>query len=264
MDGTAAITALNTWGATGLLERTDTRGNVWYQFDAQGNVSQRLADNGTILSSDLYDSFGNLLLGGDSSDPYGYHGQAGYYFDHETGLMLCTHRYYDPTVGRWINRDPIGYEGGINIYGYCGNNPVNGLDTEGFVNMVHAYIDSDWFQQVEDYRDAMNDALTARNAAIEKLTTRVCSASTRVNPSVLQILRIYYQGIKINKEYNEQCSAIRRIHSKGHLYFVLLVEHSLAWMNDPNRMIDADKHWWQDPLYQSNTTSFAGSDGLDE
>jgi RHS repeat-associated protein len=93
-----------------------------------------------VLSSDLYDAYGNLLSGGDSSDPYGYNGQAGYYTDHETGLILCTHRYYDPTVGRWINRNPIGYDGGINLYGYCWNGPIDGEDYYG-------YKGSGWFHR---------------------------------------------------------------------------------------------------------------------
>jgi len=38
---------------------------------------------------------------------------------------------YDPSTGRWINRDPAGEEGGWNLYGYCDNNPVNSTDSLG-------------------------------------------------------------------------------------------------------------------------------------
>ena len=65
-------------------------------------------------------------------DPFGFGGQAGYYTDTETGLILCTHRYYDPANGRWLTRDPIGYAGGVNLYGYVGNNPGNRWDPSGF------------------------------------------------------------------------------------------------------------------------------------
>ena len=46
--------------------------------------------------------------------------------------MLLTHRYYDPNTGRFVTRDPIGYKGGINLYGFVGNNPVNRSDPSGF------------------------------------------------------------------------------------------------------------------------------------
>jgi uncharacterized protein RhaS with RHS repeats len=44
--------------------------------------------------------------------------------------------YYDPDTGRFLNRDPIGYEGGENLYGYAGNNPINEADPEGTVAAV--------------------------------------------------------------------------------------------------------------------------------
>ncbi len=76
-------------------------------------------------------AWGNLLSGGDPTDPCGYRAQFGYYTDHETGLILCGHRYYDPVAGRWLTRDPIGVAGGMNLYAYCGGDAVGGVDPEG-------------------------------------------------------------------------------------------------------------------------------------
>jgi len=70
-----------------------------------------------------------------TSDPVGYNGQWGYYTDSETGLMLCTYRYYDPANGRWLTRDPIGDRGGVNIYGYVGNEPSNRRDPKGLMTL---------------------------------------------------------------------------------------------------------------------------------
>ena len=60
----------------------------------------------------------------------------GYYYDTETGLYYLNSRYYDPSIGRFINADDISYIqptdiNGLNLYAYCGNNPVMYTDPNG-------------------------------------------------------------------------------------------------------------------------------------
>lgn len=60
----------------------------------------------------------------------------GYYYDEETGLYYLKSRYYDPEVGRFITIDDISYLdletiNGLNLYAYCGNNPVMRIDENG-------------------------------------------------------------------------------------------------------------------------------------
>jgi len=50
---------------------------------------------------------------------------------HETGLVYYGHRFYSPSLGRFINRDPIEEQGGLNLYGFCGNNSINSWDVLG-------------------------------------------------------------------------------------------------------------------------------------
>ena len=106
--------------------------STFYTFDERGNVAQRTDGTGAVLSTDLYDAYGKLLSGGAAGDPWGFEAQSGYYTDSETGLILCTHRYYDPNTGRFLTRDPLGYDGGIDLYGYVGNDPVNFIDPFGY------------------------------------------------------------------------------------------------------------------------------------
>jgi RHS repeat-associated protein len=95
---------------------------------AQSNTSQQLS------STRSYDAFGMVVgQSGAWKGPFGYAGASGYQED-ETGLQLLGHRYYDPSTGRFLTRDPI--QDGRNWYVYCGNDPVNGVDPEGLAYAV--------------------------------------------------------------------------------------------------------------------------------
>ncbi len=131
LNASGTVLATNTWGADGLVSRRVGTTSVFYSYDPQGNVAQRLDSSGNVVSSDLYDAYGSKLAGNPNGDPYGFCGQWGYYTDSETGLILCTFRYYDPTNGRWVTRDPIGYNGGVNLYGYVSGNAPNESDDLG-------------------------------------------------------------------------------------------------------------------------------------
>jgi len=143
LDGSANVVAQTMFGAQGLVSRnTQTNGlspagTAWYAFDERGNVSARTGSNGAVVSTDLSDGFGNVTRTG-GPDVFGFGGQAGYYTDTETGLILCTNRHYDPQSGRFLTRDPIGYDGGVNLYGYAGNNPANWSDPDGTQAVIPA------------------------------------------------------------------------------------------------------------------------------
>ena len=61
---------------------------------------------------------------------------AGQYYDKEIGLHYNYHRYYDPATGRYLTSDPIGLEGGINLFAYVQNNPVNYFDPFGLRSLT--------------------------------------------------------------------------------------------------------------------------------
>ncbi len=132
-------------GADGLRARyspTTSGPNYMFEYDPQGSLVQRQTGSNTsysALDTAMYDAYGSKLndvdvfTGGAEPvrDAVGFQGQFGAYTDNETGLVLMGHRYYSPGTGRFLTRDPKGYGGGINLYGFTGNNPVNENDPSG-------------------------------------------------------------------------------------------------------------------------------------
>lgn len=140
-DAAGNLATTNIWGANGLMARQNgvSTGSIYYfLWDDRGNIAQLLAAPGNVIVKFTVTAWGERVSDQGSQgalDAYfGLGGQFGNYLDRETGLTLCGQRYYDSGTGRWLNRDPIGTAGGLNVYGYCGNNPVNMIDPEGLEN----------------------------------------------------------------------------------------------------------------------------------
>ena len=68
---------------------------------------------------------------------------AGQPYDQGSGLYYMRARYYDPDLGRFLSEDPIGVSGGLNLYAYAGNDPVNAMDPAGLCAVYGTHIRSD-------------------------------------------------------------------------------------------------------------------------
>ena len=135
LDSSGNVVAVNGYGADGLYARWwawNNSATTYYMFDQQGNIAERYDGNGNLISSNMNDAYGNEAYSTYGNDPFGYNAKWGYSYDRETGMFLCQHRYYDPANGRWITRDPIGYAGGLNVYGYCEGGPNDRVDHSGY------------------------------------------------------------------------------------------------------------------------------------
>ncbi|HZP86042.1 MAG TPA: RHS repeat-associated core domain-containing protein [Burkholderiales bacterium] len=83
---------------------------------------------GAIDGTQRFDAWGNkTTVSGTAVATYGYSGRE----PDASGLIYYRARYYDPSMRRFTQRDPIGLQGGINLYAYVGNNPVNLVDPLG-------------------------------------------------------------------------------------------------------------------------------------
>jgi len=131
LNASGTVTAVNTFGANGLVSRILGSTSTFYTFDPQGNPTQRLDASAAILTTADFDAFGNRTITGSTTDPFsGYASQNGYYNDSETGLELLTHRYYDPQAERFVTRDSV-LSPDLNLYGYTLNSPINNSDPLG-------------------------------------------------------------------------------------------------------------------------------------
>ena len=118
----------------------------YYVKDSLGNIRVILDKSGNIMVKYNYDAWGNFIaekvrevcMGSVavnlvSLNAFTYRG---YYYDNESGLYYLINRYYDPTTGRFISPDDVGYLDfesffGTNRYAYCLDNPVNYIDPTG-------------------------------------------------------------------------------------------------------------------------------------
>ncbi|GBC62857.1 hypothetical protein DENIS_3841 [Desulfonema ishimotonii] len=106
-------------------------GAGWYYFlnDHLGTPQKLVDASGNVVWEAGYLPFGDVQIGrADVENNLRFPGQ---YYDAETGLHYNWHRYYDPGSGRYITGDPIGLEGGMNVYAYVNGNPVNWADPDG-------------------------------------------------------------------------------------------------------------------------------------
>ena len=107
---------------------------AWYQCDHLGTPMDLTGEDGEIAWRGTYKAWGlaeetrsDKAKWADIRNPLRFQGQ---YWDVETGLHYNRYRYYDPNLGRFIGKDPIGYAGGLNLYTYAFN-PVQWMDPLG-------------------------------------------------------------------------------------------------------------------------------------
>ena len=99
-----------------------------YHFDGLGSVVALTDATGSVAEKYTYDPFGETAAASALGNPYRYTGRR---YDPETGLYYHRSRYYSATLGRFLEVDPIGLAGGMNLYAYVHNNPLRWVDPMG-------------------------------------------------------------------------------------------------------------------------------------
>jgi RHS repeat-associated protein len=110
------------------LERINGTTVLYYHHDQLGSTRAMTNSSGAVAATYTYDAYGRQIAStGTVTNSFGY---AGEYRDSESGLIYLRARYYDPTTGQFVNRDPIEALT-RDAYGYAGNNPLNFTDPSG-------------------------------------------------------------------------------------------------------------------------------------
>ncbi|MDD4292021.1 MAG: RHS repeat-associated core domain-containing protein [Clostridia bacterium] len=110
----------------------------YYRKNSFGDIAEIYNSSNTLVGSYTYDAWGNCTIGTNigsiaSINPYRYRG---YYWDSDLSLYYLQSRYYDPTVGRFINADSVkcltpNRVSGLNLFAYCENNSIMYTDNRG-------------------------------------------------------------------------------------------------------------------------------------
>jgi RHS repeat-associated protein len=133
LDGQGAVVSRFVYATRGHVPDYLLRAGATYRIFSDTVGSPRLiVDTVTcqVVQQLTYDEFGRVLL--DSNPGFQPFGFAGGLYDRDTNLLRFGARDYDPEVGRWIAKDPMGFEGGdSNLYAYAGNNPIQFIDPTG-------------------------------------------------------------------------------------------------------------------------------------
>jgi RHS repeat-associated protein len=162
--------------------------NTFYHHDWLGSTRYTSDITGNTFPQALrFDAFGNRSATGGTA-PYHstdlqWAGAWGYQTewsngasDPGLGLAYLEQRYYDPAVGRFISPDPIGFAGGLNLYGYVANDPVSGVDPSGTSNVIDDW--AAWTDERLAYRQEQINQAVPNNWMGIGLATAANSALT--------------------------------------------------------------------------------------
>jgi RHS repeat-associated protein len=139
-DGTNQVTVWYLYRGNRLVAlRTPTGGVYHYHFDVIGNTLAVTDAGGATIRAYRYSPFGEVVnQSGSLTNPFTYAGVSGV-MDEGQGLYFMKHRYYDALTGKFLQKDPLGFRGGTNLYAYVNNNPVTFKDPEGLRGVAGGY-----------------------------------------------------------------------------------------------------------------------------
>jgi RHS repeat-associated protein len=128
------------------IDETSTTTNlVFYHFDRRGSTVALTDINGKLTDQIEYSPYGiTTYRVGTNDTPFCFNGQFGVQTD-PNGLLYMRARYYNPYLCRFLNPDPSGFSGGLNLYAFASGNPVDETDPFGLGAVDYLVPQSSWF-----------------------------------------------------------------------------------------------------------------------
>ncbi|HEX8593289.1 MAG TPA: RHS repeat-associated core domain-containing protein, partial [Pseudomonas sp.] len=175
---------------------------AWYQCDHLGTPQEITDQNGQTAWSTQYKAWGEAQDQRSEfaqqvglTNPIRFQGQ---YHDHETGLHYNRHRYYDPRVGHFISKDPIGYSGGLNLYQYVPN-PTGWIDPLGLHNVIATNSRRSAMKKAQQHAQVPRLSRGGKDIPMDRLHT----SSRGVNCACLKKRGITTLGREVEKQLPE-------------------------------------------------------------
>ena len=121
--------------------------NPYVALDANGNVTDLLQVSGSspqpsIVAHYEYSPYGDVTSSTGAEAGNNKIRFSTKYWDDETGLGYWGYRYYSTSMGRWMSRDPLAEEGGVNLHSYVDNSPVDAVDPFGDLGLTAMHVDA--------------------------------------------------------------------------------------------------------------------------
>lgn len=131
-DSSGAITRYYVWSGSMLLCHIEANGNAYYYHSDELGSTLALSDEtGAVTDQFAYMPYGYAMHSGTNSTPFQWLGGYGVYYDEATDLHLTLHRAYSSSLKCFIQPDPLGIDGGANVYAMANLNPLFFVDPYG-------------------------------------------------------------------------------------------------------------------------------------
>ena len=131
-------------GGVGGLIAVSRDGQFYFPvYDNNGNILKYSDEMGNVVAAYEYDDFGRIISQSGSLADFFRYRFSTKYFDADCELYYYDYRHYKPEIMAWLTEDPVGVDGGANLYAFCENMPVCTVDPDGLTKYWDKYMNFD-------------------------------------------------------------------------------------------------------------------------